>query len=58
MVAAALINTNAKVLVLIPPAVEPDPPPINIKKIKNNKAGVANAPIETVLNPAVLAVIL
>jgi hypothetical protein len=58
MVAAALININANVLVLIPPAVDPEPPPINIRKIKNKMAGVASAPIDTVLNPAVRAVIL
>ncbi|GAX59385.1 hypothetical protein SCALIN_C03_0042 [Candidatus Scalindua japonica] len=41
----------------MPPAAEPDAPPINIKKIKYKKVGVARLPISTIVNPAVLVVI-
>ena len=58
IVAAALKKTSANVLVLIPPAVEPEPPPINMRNIIINRAGIAIAPISIVLNPAVRAVML
>ena len=40
------------------PAVDPDPPPTNIKNIIKSNAGMAIAPMSMVLNPAVRAVIL
>jgi hypothetical protein len=49
-------KTSAKVLVLMPPAVDPEFPPMNIKKIKNSNVGSAMAPKSSVLNPAVRAV--
>jgi hypothetical protein len=49
-------KTRAKVLVLMPPAVEPELPPMNMRKRKNSKVGSAMAPKSKVLNPAVRAV--
>ena len=57
MVARALTKTRANVDVLMPPAVEPEEPPINMKTIKMSSVGSATAPKSTVLNPAVRVVI-
>ena len=53
----ALTNTNVNVDVLIPPAVEPDAPPINIRNNNINRVGRANSPISIILNPAVLPMV-
>ena len=50
-------DTTANVTVLIPPAVEPGEPPINISKIRIILLDGDMAEILTVLKPAVLAVI-
>jgi hypothetical protein len=52
----AVIKTTANVTVLIPPAVEPGEPPMNISKIKTNLLDADRLDISTVLKPAVLAV--
>ena len=49
-------EANAKVLVLIPPAVEAGEPPIHIKKIITNNEGTVILAKSTALNPAVLGV--
>ena len=46
---------RVKVEVLIPPAVEPDPPPMNIKKIMSRQAGTPKLNTSNVLKPAVRA---
>ena len=53
---ATKIITNVEVF--IPPPVEPEDAPMNIKKSKMNKVGVFNAPMSTELKPAVLVVVL
>lgn len=45
-----------KVVTLIPPAVEPEAPPINIKRIVSNFEGSVKPPIDILLKPAVLGV--
>ena len=52
MVAMALRNTKVNVLVLMPPAVEPELPPMNMKMMAIIKVGVVKAPMSTVLKPA------
>ncbi len=47
---------TAKVVVFIPPPVDPGEAPTNIRKTMNIKEGTAIFPIGKVLNPAVLAV--
>ncbi|MNH26162.1 hypothetical protein D3C79_861950 [compost metagenome] len=47
---------TAKVVILIPPAVDPDPAPINIKRIIKNNVECVKSPIASVLEPAVLGV--
>ena len=47
---------TAIVVVLIPPAVEPGLPPINIRTIVSILLASVKAPVSTELNPAVLAV--
>ena len=42
-----------KVLVLIPPAVELDDPPINISNSMSTITGTASVPVSTEANPAV-----
>ena len=49
---------TASVTVLIPPAVEPGDPPMNIRRIKINLLDGDSAAISMVLKPAVLAVTL
>ena len=44
------------VVVLIPPAVDPGLPPMNIRIIVTSLLPSVNAPVSVVLNPAVLAV--
>ena len=48
-------TSKVKVDVLIPPAVEPDPPPMNIKKIMSRQAGTPKPKTSRVLKPAVRA---
>lgn len=50
------IIITAKVVVLIPPAVEPGLPPMNIKIIVSNLLAGDNAAVSIVLKPAVLGV--
>ena len=45
--------TIPKVVVFIPPPVDPGEAPININIIYVNSVGAVNAPIAIVLNPAV-----
>ena len=56
MVFKAFKNTKVNVLVLTPPAVEPDDPPTNIRSIISSKVGSPTAPKSIVLKPAVRAV--
>lgn len=56
MVDHAESNMMVNVDVLIPPAVDPDDPPINIKNTISNKVGVASSAMLIVLNPAVRGV--
>ena len=51
-------TTTAKLVVLIPPAVEPGDPPIHIKNIIKNKPAIENWSRGAVENPAVRAVTL
>ena len=53
MVAKALRKTKVNVLVLIPPAVDPELPPMNMNRMAIIKVGTAMAPMSMVLNPAV-----
>ena len=54
----AFIKTKVKVDVLIPPAVEPDAPPINMRIINVSRVGRARSPISIMLNPAVLPIVI
>ena len=56
IVAIAFTKTKVKVEVLIPPAVDPEEPPMNMKTIRIRSVGKATAPKSTVLNPAVRVV--
>ena len=56
MVFKAFKNTRVKVLVLTPPAVDPEDPPMNIRSIISSKVGSPTAPKSMVLKPAVRAV--
>ena len=56
MVFKAFKNTRVNVLVLTPPAVDPEEPPMNIRSITKSRVGNPNAPKSTVLKPAVRAV--
>jgi hypothetical protein len=53
MVAKADLRITAKVVVFIPPPVEPGDAPTYIRKIKNTSTGTESALISTELNPAV-----
>ena len=55
LIAEYIINVNVDVL--IPPPVDPDEAPINIKNMKIMSIGVPIMEKSTVLKPAVLAVI-
>ena len=55
LIAEYIINVNVDVL--IPPPVDPDEAPINIKNMKIMSIGVPIMVKSTVLKPAVLAVI-
>ena len=46
-----------KVVVFTPPPHEPGEAPINIKRIRTKSVSFAKFPIDSVLNPAVLALI-
>ena len=54
--ATALITNTTKVVVFIPPAVEPGLPPISIKTIVNIEVPCVILAQSTVLKPAVLGV--
>ncbi|MCY1461967.1 hypothetical protein D9M71_796880 [compost metagenome] len=47
---------TAKVVILIPPAVDPEPAPINMKRIIKNNVECVKSPIASVLEPAVRGV--
>ena len=49
-------KATRKVDVFIPPPVEPEDAPINIKNMRINKVGIPNVPKSTVSKPAVLHV--
>jgi hypothetical protein len=53
IVALMASRMTINVEVLIPPAVDPDDPPMNIRKMRRITAGADSIPISTVLNPAV-----
>ena len=53
IVALMASRMTINVEVLIPPAVDPDDPPMNIRKMRRITAGADSVPISTVLNPAV-----
>ena len=46
-------SSSVKLVVLIPPPVEPGEAPINIRIITTSRVELVNAPISTVLKPAV-----
>ena len=48
-------TSKVNVEVLIPPAVDPEPPPINMRKIMSRQVGTPKAITSKVLKPAVLA---
>ena len=56
MVDQAETRMMANVDVLIPPAVEPEEPPMNMRNTISNKVGVASSAMFTELNPAVRGV--
>jgi hypothetical protein len=56
IVAKIAEKATIKVDVLIPPPVDPEDAPINIKNIRINKVGILNKPKSTVSKPAVLHV--
>ena len=49
-------SSTASVLVLMPPAVEPGLPPMNIRMAERNLLPSVRAAVSTLLNPAVLGV--
>ena len=57
MVAMAVLKMTEKVVVFIPPPVEPGEAPMNIKNRNDINTGCEREAISTVLNPAVLLVI-
>ena len=46
-------HSTARVVIFTPPAVEPEPAPMNIRMIIRNSAGAPKAPIGSELKPAV-----
>ncbi len=54
-VTITLMQRTQKVVVLMPPAVEPVAPPLNMSQIMTNSPASVISVKSTVLNPAVLA---
>ncbi|OIP90054.1 MAG: hypothetical protein AUK26_10315 [Syntrophaceae bacterium CG2_30_58_14] len=50
-------GSSAKLVVLIPPPVEPGDAPMNMRMIMTRTVGLVSRPMSTVLNPAVRGVI-